>query len=220
MVDALMAVLDNPWIAIWMSPRETIRKIVDRDPTYHVMLLAALAGALAMLNSALAAAFGEASPMLPARLVPYLPIWTLVSPFVGAAAGIGGLYAGAFVFEWAGRALGGVADSRAVRAAIAWAEVPQVCFGAATMAVLMVIGVGQALSPSLPPADPAAAAAAAKGFTAGRGIAAIISLWSFIVFLHCLGEVHGFSTWRALGAFVLVTAVLVLATLAVRAALA
>jgi hypothetical protein len=81
MVDALIAVLENPWVGIWMSPRETIRRIVDRDPNYQVITLAALAGGLAMLNSALGASLGVAPVVLPAWLVPYLPIWTFLSPF-------------------------------------------------------------------------------------------------------------------------------------------
>jgi hypothetical protein len=184
-----------------------------------VITLAALAGGLAMLNSALGASLGVAPVVLPAWLVPYLPIWTFLSPFVGAGIGIAAVYVGGFLFQWAGRALGGVANSREVRAATAWAQVPQICFAVVTLGILLVTGVEQALFPSLPPADPNAAAEAAKHFTAGKGIAAIISLWSFIIFLHALAEVHGFSAWRALGAFVLVVAVFVVLALGVRTAL-
>ena len=48
--DRIFTILDYPWIAIWMSPRETIRKIVNRDPTHQVIMLGALAGGLSMLN--------------------------------------------------------------------------------------------------------------------------------------------------------------------------
>jgi hypothetical protein len=41
-----------------------------------------------------------------------------------------------------------------------------------------------------------------------RGVEAIISIWSFILMLHCVGAVHRFSAWRALGAFVLPGAIL------------
>lgn len=208
MVDALITVLENPWISIWMSPRETIRKIVDRDPTHEVAMLAGLAGGLAMLNSALGASLGVTSKALPAWLVPYLPIWTFLSPFIGAAVGIALLYLFAFVFVWTGRALGGVANWREVCAANAWAEVPQICLAIVTLGILLATGVSQALFPSLPPADPAAAARATRHFTAGEGVAAIVSIWSFIIFLHTLGEVHRFSAWRALGAFMLVVVVL------------
>ena len=36
-----------------------------------------------------------------------------------------------------------------------------------------------------------------------NGIEAIISIWSFILMLLCVGEVHRFSAWRTLSAFLL-----------------
>lgn len=205
MVDALINVLDNPWISVWLSPRETIRKIVDRDPTHDVVLLGALAGGLAALNSSLSASLGESPVAVPAWFMPYLPIWTFLSPFIGAAAGVAAIYVSAFIFQWVGRALGGVANWREVCAASAWAEVPQICIAVVALGLLLVTGVAQAFLPSLPPADPEAAARAARHFTAGDGAAAIISIWSLVIFIQNLAEVHRFSAWRALGAFVLVT---------------
>ena len=99
--DRIFTILDYPWIAIWMSPRETIKKIVNRDPTHQVIMLGALAGGLSMLNFFLAAALNFTPTPLPARLVPYLPILTLASPFLGAAFGLLGLYIGAFLMDWA-----------------------------------------------------------------------------------------------------------------------
>ncbi len=201
-VGRLLSILDYPWIAIWMSPRETINKIVSRDPTYQVILLGALAGGLMMLNSMLSVALGFTPTPLPARLVPYLPILTLASPFLGAAFGIVGLYISAFLFDWIGRALGGRGNAQTVRAAVAWSEVPQICLAIVMLLVLLGTGVWQAVVPSLP--DPnAAAMAAAHPFTLTRGVEAIISIWSFILFLHCLGAVHRFSAWRSLATVLL-----------------
>lgn len=205
MVDALISALENPWVSIWLSPRETIRKIVDRDPTYGVIMLGALAGGLAGLNSSLSASLGEAPVALPAWLVPYLPIWTFLSPFIGAAAGVAAIYASAFIFQWVGRALGGVANWREVCAASAWAEVPQICLAVVALGLLLVTGVTQAFFPSLPPADPDAAARAARHFTEADGVALIVSIWSLVIFIQSLAEVHRFSVWRAFGTFVLVT---------------
>jgi hypothetical protein len=205
--DRLVTILDYPWIAIWMSPRETIKKIVGRDPTHQVIMLGALSGALLMLNSMLSAALGFAPTPLPAALVPYIPILTFASPFIGAVFGVVGLYVTAFLMDWAGKALGGVGNAITVRAAVAWSEVPQICLGVAMLLVLLGSGVYQALIPSLP--DPnGVSAAAANPFTVTRGVEAIISIWSFILMLHCVGAVHRFSAWRSLAAFVLPAAVL------------
>jgi Yip1 domain len=215
-VDRLVTILDYPWIAIWMSPRETIKKIVNRDPTYQVIMLGGLAGALAMINSLLGAALGFTPTPLPAQLVPYMPLLTFASPFLGAAFGIAGLYMGAFLFEWSGRALGGAGTSQTVRAAVAWSEVPQICLAIVFLAILLGTGVWQAIVPSIP--DPNGASAAGQ-FTLTRGVEAIISIWSFVVFLHCLGQVHRFSAWRALGAVLMPVAALIAVAVVVKAAL-
>src|SRR5512146_1498903 len=216
--DRLVTILDYPWIAIWMSPRETIKKIVERDPTHQVIMLGALSGALVMLNSMLSAALGFTPTPLPAPLVPYMPILTFASPFIGAAFGIVGLYLTAFVMDWTGRVLGGVGNAVTVRAAVAWSEVPQICLGVVMLLILLGSGVYQALVPSLP--DPnGVAAAVANPFTPTRGVEAIISIWSFILMLHCVGAVHRFSAWRALGAFLLPGAALAAIAIVVKVAL-
>jgi hypothetical protein len=214
-VDRLVTILDYPWIAIWMSPRETIKKIVNRDPTHQVIMLGALAGALATINSFLSAALGFTATPLPAQLVPYLPLLTFASPFLGAAFGIAGLYISAFVFEWSGRVLGGAGTSQTVRAAVAWSEVPQICLAIVLLLILLGTGVWQAMVPSIP--DPNAASAGP--FTLTRGVEAIISIWSFIVFLHCLAQVHRFSAWRALGAVALPSVAFLAIAVVVKAAL-
>jgi xanthosine utilization system XapX-like protein len=201
-VDRIFTILDYPWVAIWMSPRETIMKIVNRDPTHQVIMLGALAGGLTMLNFFLAAALDFTPTPPPARLVPYLPMLTLASPFLGAAFGLLGLYIGAFLIDWSGRALGGVGNAVTVRAAVAWSQVPQICLSATMLLILLGLGVWQAFIPSLP--DPnAATGATANPFTVTRGVESIISIWSFILLLHCVGAVHRFSAWRALGALLL-----------------
>jgi hypothetical protein len=217
-VDHIFTLLDYPWIAIWMSPRETIKKIVSRDPTYQVIMLGALSGALMMLNSMLSAALGFTPTPLPAVLVPYLPILTFASPFIGAALGLVGLYSTAFAMDWTGRALGGVGSAITVRAAVAWSEVPQICLSVVMLLILMGTGVWQALVPSMPDPNAGAAGAIAAQFTLTRGLEAIVSMWSFILLLHCVGAVHRFSAWRALGAFLMPGAILIGIVVAIKVA--
>jgi hypothetical protein len=208
-VDHLVTILDYPWIAIWMSPRETIKKIVDRDPHNQVILLGALAGSLSFLNFFLSAALGFLPTAPPKLLIPYLPILTLLSPFIGAILGVLSLYASALMMDWSGRALGGVGNAVTVRAALAWSMVPEVCFSIAMLLILLGSGVWQALYPVLP--DPNAGVpvnSAAAQFTPSRGVELIISVWSFVLMLHCVGQVHRFSAWKSLLAFLLPGAVI------------
>lgn len=209
-VDRIFTILDYPWIAIWMSPRETIRKIVNRNPTHQVLMLGALSGGLAMLNFFLCAALNFNVLPPPARLVPYLPMLTLASPFLGAALGVLALYINAFLIDWSGRALGGAGNAVTVRAAVAWSSVPTICFSAVMLLILLGSGTWNALGLSMPdPNAVAEAAAAAKNpFTVTRGVEALISIWSFTLMLNGVAEVHRFSIWRALGAAVLPTIIL------------
>jgi hypothetical protein len=52
-----------------------------------------------------------------------------------------------------------------------------------------------------------------RQFSVERGAAAIICVWSFVVFLHCLAEVNRFSAWHALGSLALVTVAFTLVAL-------
>jgi len=170
-------------------------------------MLAGLAGALATLNSMLGMAPTFTATPLLASLVPYLPILTLASPFLGAAFGILGLYTTALTIDWSGRVLGGVGNALTLRAALAWSGVPQICLSIVTLLILASSGVWQAVVPSMPAANGWAGAAASL-FTPMSGVETIIWIWSFILMLQCVGEVHRFSAWRALGAFVLPGAIL------------
>lgn len=42
----------NPWFSTWVKPRETMRWIVDTDPTRQVVLLAVLGGIAQFLDRA------------------------------------------------------------------------------------------------------------------------------------------------------------------------
>lgn len=211
-VDRIFTILDYPWIAIWMSPRETIKKIVSRDPTSQVIMLGALAGGLSLTNFFLAIALSPAaSASAPhSQLNAYLPILTLASPFLGAMIGVLMLYINAFLIDWSGRALGGSGNAVTVRAAVAWSSVPIICLSAVMLLILLGTGTWNAIALSMPDPNAAAeAATAAKNpFTVTRGVDAIISMWSFILMLHGVAEVHRLSVWRALGAAVLPVVIL------------
>jgi hypothetical protein len=214
-----LGILESPWVNIWFVPRATIRRIVDKDPKYLVILLAALAGGVSMLKSALGAVvtfnwlpgldLGSALHLLalgpiPEWLVGLDQTLLFLSPFVGAALGIATLYGNGFILKWGGGMLGGTATAAEVRAAIAWAGVPQVCLGVAALAPILEAAL---FAPTADSGIPAA------GLEPAFSVSALILwLWSLIIFLKCLGEVHRFSAWRAL-ASVLLTALLLLPAL-------
>ena len=174
-----------------MDPRGTIRRIVATDPTRNVLMLAATGPALQALGSSWARAINK-----PQTLSVFWPFGVAFWVALQAILGVVALYGFASLYGWTGRMLGGHANSIEVRAALAWAQIPIIAAA--------VIGIAGALAgvpyPDLVPG-------ALPHFTRSFGELALLELffgwWGFIVSLHTLGEVQGFSAWRALGSILL-----------------
>jgi Yip1 domain len=183
-----------PWITIWAHPRATIRRIVDTDPRHQAVFLATLAGALSGLESA------WSQPPTPAMAgIGSWPMLVVVSVVAGGILGAIGLYINGAVLKWSGALLGGVASFAEVRAALAWGQIPAiVAMALGIISILLgagtpLIGLGEG---------------SMRGPSAGTILFnAALGLWSFVITLKCLGEVHRFSAWRALGAIAVVAAI-------------
>jgi signal peptidase I len=105
----------SPWATIWLSPRQTIERIVATRPT-HLVLPLAMLGMVA----------GLYVQLVSVGLAGLLGDWWLAVGFVvaGAVSGLVWLFPSALVLSWIGRLLGGEATARQLRAVIAWSEVP------------------------------------------------------------------------------------------------
>ncbi len=181
--------IGNPWATIWTRPRATIRRIVETDVRYQVTMLAVLSGALVWLerrwsNPSTAAAF---------------PIMVVIAVVVGAVLGVVELYLNGILLKWAGAALGGVASYAEVRAAIAWSRVPII--------VAVAIGILAILFGTDGPMLGVESTGSGTSLLLLHGV---LVLWGFVIMLKCIGEVHRFSAWRALGSMALVIATIAL----------
>jgi hypothetical protein len=187
-----------PFFTIWTEPRETIRRIVDTDPSRYVFALAAIAPVLATLESQWSRALGSSGNVS--------ALWPIMVVFAVAAAalfGIGALYLNGVVLRWSSGLLGGTATRAEVRAAIAWSQVPSIVAGAITLAALLTGAI-------VPPVSGAGGALKASPQLLELGLLnGILTFWGFIVSLKCLGEVNRFSAWRALGAVLIPLAIVV-----------
>lgn len=176
----------NPWLSIWTRPRATIRQQVERDPEAWVLALVAVAGVGHLLSDASARSYGDRMD---------LPTLLVMALLVGPLFGILGAYVGGWLLRWSGRLLGGSARPAEIRAAIAWSGVPYVASMLLWIPELLLFG-EELFTEATPRLD---AAPELQGlllvFVAVELTAA---LWAFVAFLKCLGEVQGFSAWRAL----------------------
>ncbi len=190
----------SPFIAIWTEPRAAIRNIVELDPLRYVLGLAALGPALVAMESAW-------SRMLSAQTPPPF-LWPLEVAFIAifaGAIGIAMLYFNGWALRWIGGALGGVATSVQVRAALAWSRIPAIAAALISIAATLL---GAAAPPAflnghLPPFTPS--------FVGLGFVNLVLGVWSFVVMLQCVGEVHRFSAWRALGAILIEAGIFILA---------
>lgn len=197
----------TPFLTIWTRPRVTIRKIVDSDPTRHVLLLAAIWSALVTLSAQRMLEAMPAKNLSPRDyfLTGLFAQWLLalyntagvwvsrsiqVSVLValGALSGIVWLYFSGAVLKWTGRLLGGTSTARELRAAFAWGQIPVVASAVCLISSFWVVSPGPRAT--LP-------------YTLLMTFSAVFYIWGFIALIKCVGEVHRFSGWRALGAVTL-----------------
>jgi len=193
----------NPFLSIWTQPRATIRGIVDTDPTRNVIALAATGPALSSLLRQWSAAMnGTANQSV---------LWPLFVAFNVASRAVLGillLYVSGVVFRWSGALLGGTASRTEVRTALAWSQVPGIVVAIVLMLALFAgVPMPKVLPGQLPQIDPA--------FYKVLVVVVPLAIWGFFIGLKCLGEVHRFSSWRALGAILIPALVAMLAAVAI-----
>lgn len=176
----------NPWIHMWLHPRITIQQVIDTDPTRLVILIAMITGISESLNRAGLRDYGDG-----------LSISAIVglAVFLGPIGGIIRLYLFGFLIRWTGTWLRGEADGEEIRAAYAWSSVPIVW--SLCLWIPQIFTFGEELFTSETPmidADPFLSYQ-----LIGFGLVEfVVGVWSFFIFLHALGQVQGFSAWKAL----------------------
>lgn len=196
----------NPWLSMWMQPRATIQQIIDDDPKKLVLLLAACSGVFETLSRASERSTGDNLD---------LPIIFAMAIILGPIGGIIGLYISGALIGWTGRWIGGKASFVQVRAAIAWSMVPFLWLSLLWIPELILFG-REMFTTEMPRTQ----ASDFLVFTLiSFGVVEIAGgIWTVIVYLKSLGQVQGFSAWKALGnvllaAFVVIVPVAIVAVI-------
>jgi hypothetical protein len=184
--------VESPFVTIWTRPRATIRGIVDTNPRLHVIPIAVVAGIIQDLDRASIRNAGDR-----------LPLSTILTQAIGLGPirGLVGLYVGAWLLALTGRWLNGRATAERIRAAVAWSFVPTLATIPIWIIQLGVLG-REMFTTETPTLD--ANPALALRFTMIGVAEIVLAIWSIVIFLKCVGEVQGFSAWRALGSVLLV----------------
>lgn len=176
----------NPWISIWVKPRETLHKIVAFNAKYRFFILSFLYGLPMLLHTAQSYSLGEKFTLFGISVVSIL-----LATFIGMLV----LTIASGLLYWTGKWIGGEADYYAVRAAASWSNVPNIV--SIVMWIILMIAFG----------DQVFFAKFQEQNFAGSGLVlvsiamfvqAILSIWSFIILVKGLGEVQGFSAWKGI----------------------
>lgn len=181
----------SPWLSIWTRPRATLRLILDTDPRRGVFRLAAAGGITEFLNFATRPGLGDTFS---------IPVLLVLALAGGAVGGILGIFIFSSLVSLTGRWLGGRGGTVEVRAALAWASVPGI-WGLLLWLPRAAL-LGEETFHALP-AGIQGNPAAVLLYGLLQILNVLIGLWGFAISLKCIGEAHGFSAWRGLGAFVL-----------------
>jgi hypothetical protein len=174
---------------MWTQPRATIQRIVDDDPYRLVLVLAALSGIVNALSQAGSDNLGD-DMGLPAILG--------IAVVAGTFSGIFSLYIGAALVGWTGRWIGGKASYAEIRCAFAWSSVP--FLWASLVWIPRLILFRQELFMTEMPRIEASVGLIALYF-AFLLVEVAGAIWAIVCCLMALGQVQGFTAFKALGNF-------------------
>jgi signal peptidase I len=191
---AIKVVSSNPWISIWLHPRATIRQITAGDSKTSVAILAILVGWVAVVEF-----------WINQNISDYLPWGALFIAvlLIGSLGGLIFIYLSGHILQWTGQLLGGQGSAGQVQAALAWSAIPNIARIVLNLLFLHYIRTGTLSSATSGPLSRLATTLSISQLEEllifGLGILnLILVVWQAAVYLKCIGEVHGFSAWRAL----------------------
>lgn len=176
----------NPWVDIWLKPRQTIRSIVDHNPKYRFVLLAAIYGFPMALRLAQNLSLGQ-DFTLSAIIITAL----ILAVFLGMI----GISIASGLILWTGKWIGGRGSYYPIRAAVSWSNVPNIV--TILTWILMIAVFKRDLFSENFVGTPFVGYELAV-FTLIFLAQTTAAIWSFIILLKGIGEVQGFSAWKAL----------------------
>jgi hypothetical protein len=173
---------------IWLSPRKTIRQLVDVNPEYHVNMLIALGGVAESLDRAASKDLGDKLS---------LGFILGIALILGPGMALIGAWISAHLIRITGNWMRGKGDYTEIKAAIGWATVPTAVGLALWAPLLMLLGEEMFTkeTPSLH-----GNLALSMVFAGLMLILSILNIWSFVLLCNCVAEVQKYrSAWKGLG---------------------
>jgi len=188
----------DPFHTIWRSPRETIRQIVSTDPELHVTLLICLAGISESLDRASTRNAGDQLSL--GAILAFACI-------LGPLGGLFGVWMYSHLIRFSGEWIGGRGGYDEIKAAIAWASVPNVAGLVIWVALLLLLG-REMFTEETPSLDGQTTSVIVFLILVLAQVA--LGIWSVVLLCNTIAEVQGYqSAWRGFGNVILAGLLLV-----------
>jgi Yip1 domain len=176
----------NPWTGMWVRPRETIRAIIQTNPSYMYPLLCFIYGFPMALQLAQNFSLGNRFPV--AGIIGGCAILAMIL-------GVIMINIATALFSWTGKWIGGVGTFQQIRAAVAWSNMPSIVNIAIWAINIAAFGVRIFRSDFV---ESTFAGNELSIIFMTAVVQLVVAVWAFIITLKALGEVQGFSAWKAL----------------------
>ena len=176
----------NPWLGMWVKPRQTIRTVLDeRSTNYRFLWLCLIYGLQYMFQASQFMALGQSSSLLMILLfsvILAIPVGYIVFNVMS------------FFYFLLGKIIKGKGSFKEVRAATYWSSVPLVV----SIVVWVVLMVMHGNNLFVPGYEKQLVGMAVSLNVVFGFVQIAIGIWGLVILLHALGEVQGFSAWMAL----------------------
>ena len=176
----------NPWLQIWVHPRQTMQEILNYDVKYRFVLLSGIYGFPLVLSFAQSLSLGRSMS---------LSIIFLISLVLAVFIGMLGITISSAILYWIGKWIGGQGSYLEVRSAVAWSNVPNAI--QIVLWLVLLAGFGNKVFDQDFTNTPFVGGD--LGFVVCLFLAqAALGIWSFVILLHTLGAAQQFSAWKSL----------------------
>lgn len=180
----------NPWLKIWTSPKETIQAIISRDPKYRFSVLCFIYGFVWCLSMAqtlmLGSYYNSVAIMILSALLA-VPMGFILMSITTA-------------FFWvAGKLFRGASHFYHIRAAVAWANVPNIVTLVTWLMLVAVYGSDIFVSPNPEMTQGFNFADLAMLIQVAAGI------WGLVIIIGGVAQAQRFSNWRSFGSLIIVS---------------
>ncbi len=184
----------RPYLSIWRKPRATIQQIIDVDPRHKFHQLVLFSAFLGAINMAM-----EQIDKGVSEVIEGLLFGIILAPIILYLV----VYVGAVILKWAGRLIGGAGTEQNIRYALIWAvltsQIASLIFNPAYILFEVFDSTSEIINLTV------------QVFAAVLGIVGIVMyLWSMVIGLKILGQVQGFSAWKALMNYLVIIAAIVI----------